>query len=111
VDFDFSFDLSGLPSFTRRVLCVVAGIPYGATRSYGWVARRAGSPRAARAVGQIMARNRLAPIVPCHRVVGGRGSLIGWGAGIDYRRRLLVMESVIAAQPRTGRARTTRRRS
>jgi len=89
---DFALDLSGLPEFTRRVLVAVAEIPYGETRSYGWIARRAGRPGAARAVGQAMARNPLAPIVPCHRVIGSDGGLVGFGGGLDCKRFLLNME-------------------
>jgi methylated-DNA-[protein]-cysteine S-methyltransferase len=95
-DFDLPLDLSRCAQFTQRVLLAVAGIPYGATRSYGWVARRVGSPGAARAVGQVMARNPLAPVVPCHRVVGGNGDLVGFGGGLDAKRRLLAMEAAAA---------------
>jgi methylated-DNA-[protein]-cysteine S-methyltransferase len=93
----FPLDLSGLPEFTCRVLLTVAGIPYGETRTYGEVARRAGNARAARAVGQVMARNPLALIVPCHRVIGGDGRLVGFGGGLDLKRGLLALEGAAVA--------------
>jgi methylated-DNA-[protein]-cysteine S-methyltransferase len=99
--FDFPLDLSRVPDFTRRVLTAVSRIPYGETRSYGEVARLAGNPKAARGVGQAMARNPLAPIVPCHRVIGGDDSLVGFGGGLALKRRLLLMEGarVVQAEP------------
>ncbi|UCH36741.1 MAG: methylated-DNA--[protein]-cysteine S-methyltransferase [Armatimonadota bacterium] len=98
VPLDFPLDLSRLPHFTRRVLLAVAEIPYGETRSYGWVARQIGRAQAARAVGQAMARNPLAPIVPCHRVIGRDGSLVGFGSGLDCKRSLLALEGARAAE-------------
>ncbi|MDP6102109.1 MAG: methylated-DNA--[protein]-cysteine S-methyltransferase, partial [Dehalococcoidia bacterium] len=76
--FDDSLDLVGT-AFQKKVWEVALTIPWGETRSYGWLALAAGRPGAARAAGQAMARNRLAPLVPCHRVVGGDGSLHGYG--------------------------------
>lgn len=99
--FDLPLDLSRQSDFTRRVLLAVSKIPYGETRSYGEVARLAGKPRAARGVGQVMARNPLAPIVPCHRVIGSDRSLVGFGGGLDLKQRLLRMEGaeVAGAEP------------
>ena len=68
-------------------------IPAGQTRSYAWLAAAAGSPRAARAAGQAMARNKLALIIPCHRVIGSSGKLHGYGAGgLAVKSRLLALE-------------------
>jgi len=68
-------------------------IPAGQTRSYAWLAAAAGSPRAARAAGQAMARNKLALIIPCHRVIGSSGKLHGYGAGgLEVKSRLLALE-------------------
>jgi methylated-DNA-[protein]-cysteine S-methyltransferase len=78
--------------FQRRVWELTRGIPRGQTRSYGELARAAGSPGAARAVGQAMARNPWPIIVPCHRVVGGNGQLTGFGGGLQLKQRLLEME-------------------
>jgi methylated-DNA-[protein]-cysteine S-methyltransferase len=92
VTFDLPLDLTGQPPFRRKVLLEAAKIPCGQTTSYGELARRVGSPRAARAVGQAMARNPVAPIVPCHRVIGADGSLVGFGGGLEAKARLLKME-------------------
>jgi methylated-DNA-[protein]-cysteine S-methyltransferase len=97
-DVDFSaveLDLSGAPPFRRRILEVVRSIPRGQVRTYGQVAVQAGSPRAARAVGGCMAGNPVPLVVPCHRVVGSDGRLVGFSApgGIASKKRLLAMES------------------
>jgi len=104
--FDLPLDLSRVSDFSRRVLRAVARIPYGETRSYGEIARAVGRPGAARAVGGVIARNPLAPIVPCHRVIGSDGGLVGFGGARGRRRapalrvkeRLLQMEGAWAAQ-------------
>jgi methylated-DNA-[protein]-cysteine S-methyltransferase len=80
--------------FQRRVWAITRTIPRGQTRSYGEVARQAGTC-AARAVGQAMARNPWPVLVPCHRVVGSDGSLTGFGGGVDMKRRMLEMEGVM----------------
>jgi methylated-DNA-[protein]-cysteine S-methyltransferase len=90
--FTVPLDTAGVPPFHARVMRAAAGIPYGRTATYGDLARRAGSPGAARAAGQAMARNPLALVVPCHRVVASVG-LGGYGGGLDLKRRLLAMES------------------
>jgi O-6-methylguanine DNA methyltransferase len=84
-------DLTGLPGFDAGVYRAVIAIPYGATETYGEIAARVGSPRAARAVGNAMARCPLFPLVPCHRVVSATG-LGGWGSDPSLKRRLLDME-------------------
>lgn len=97
VDFDdFDVDDSGMTPFQKRVVGECRKIPYGKTLSYGQLAAKAGSPRAARAVGNIMSTNRVALIVPCHRVVGAHGSLGGYSAlnGTHTKMRLLEMEGV-----------------
>jgi methylated-DNA-[protein]-cysteine S-methyltransferase len=92
VTFDVPLDLSGQPPFRRKVLRAAAKIPYGRTVTYGELAARCGNPKAARAVGQAMARNPVPPLVPCHRVIGSDGSLVGFGGGLEAKRRLLDME-------------------
>jgi O-6-methylguanine DNA methyltransferase len=84
-------DLSGGTDFERAVWRALLKIPAGEVRSYGEVARAAGRPRAARAVGNACGRNPVAILVPCHRVVA-RGGLGGFGAGPDVKRRLLDLE-------------------
>lgn len=68
-------------------------IPYGETRSYGAVAAAVGAPGAARAVGHANNRNPISIIVPCHRVIGSTGSLIGYGGGLAAKQFLLALES------------------
>ena len=80
--------------FARRVVEACRAIPPGATRTYGQLAAAAGSPAAARAVGQVMARNPVPILVPCHRVLGAAGALGGFslGTGLLLKRRLLDLE-------------------
>jgi O-6-methylguanine DNA methyltransferase len=82
------------PPFFQEVWKACAEIPKGQVRTYGWIARRIGKPKAARAVGQALGRNPFAPTVPCHRVVGADGRLTGYSAsgGIAAKRRLLEKE-------------------
>jgi methylated-DNA-[protein]-cysteine S-methyltransferase len=72
---------------------VVAAIPSGKTMTYGEVAGAAGNPKAARAVGQAMAKNRFAPIIPCHRVVPASGGVGSYGGGSELKKAMLDMEA------------------
>ena len=83
--------------FQRKVYEVVLKIPRGQVRSYGWVARKIGNPRASRAVGQALTKNQWAPHIPCHRVVAGDGSLGGYsaGGGLTAKRHLLTEEKAL----------------
>lgn len=92
-------DLASIPvtythakGFFRTALEEARKIPPGTVVSYGALAAKAGSPGAARAVGQAMATNRIAIVVPCHRVVGSAGKLTGYAGGLDYKRDLLRLE-------------------
>jgi len=78
--------------FQKRVWDVLTRIPFGETRTYGWVARCAGAPGGARAVGQANARNPLPLLVPCHRVVAADGTLGGFTPGLQVKRFLLDLE-------------------
>jgi methylated-DNA-[protein]-cysteine S-methyltransferase len=91
-NFDVSLDLRALPPFTLSVLDELARVPYGKTTTYGKLALRVGHPRAARAVGTVMNRNRIPIVLPCHRVVGATGSLTGYAGGLDVKERLLELE-------------------
>jgi methylated-DNA-[protein]-cysteine S-methyltransferase len=93
VSFADKLDLGQATSFQRQVWKTTQSIPYGQTRSYAWIASRVGMPRASRAVGQAMARNPLPIVIPCHRVVGSDGSLVGFGGGTHLKQRLLRIES------------------
>lgn len=83
--------------FRLRVWAELVRIPYGETRSYGDVARALGNPALARDVGVANARNPIAIIVPCHRVIGADGSLTGYGGGLERKRYLLDLERGVAA--------------
>jgi methylated-DNA-[protein]-cysteine S-methyltransferase len=85
-------DWGRISAFRRAVLEETMRIPVGETRSYGWLARKVGKPRAARAVGRVMATNPLPIVVPCHRVVASDGSLHGYGGGLDVKAALLRLE-------------------
>jgi methylated-DNA-[protein]-cysteine S-methyltransferase len=89
--FDLALALDG-SSFERRVWSALLEIPYGETTTYGEIARRIGDPGAARAVGIANARNPIAVIVPCHRVIGADGTLTGYGGGLERKRLLLELE-------------------
>jgi methylated-DNA-[protein]-cysteine S-methyltransferase len=91
VDFDLKLSLVG-SEFQRRVWQALLTIPYGETRSYGQIADHIGASGAARAVGLANGRNPIAIIVPCHRVIGASGNLIGYGGGLDRKRSLLELE-------------------
>ena len=71
-------------------------MPYGRLTTYGALAAQAGRPRAARAVGTIMNRNPIPIVLPCHRVVGSTGSLVGYGGGLERKQQLLALEGAIA---------------
>jgi methylated-DNA-[protein]-cysteine S-methyltransferase len=94
VRFTVSIDLSKQPPFFRAVYEACRKVPYGKTASYLDLARAAGSPNAARAVGQAMARNPMPLVIPCHRIVSADGSLGGFSSprGLQLKSRLLRLE-------------------
>jgi methylated-DNA-[protein]-cysteine S-methyltransferase len=91
-EFDLPIDLRGRSDFSRLVLEQLARVPYGEVTTYGSLAARSGRPKAARAVGTIMNRNPIPIVLPCHRVVGSTGSLVGYGGGLERKRLLLDLE-------------------
>ncbi|AWV47812.1 methylated-DNA-protein-cysteinemethyltransferase [Mycobacterium leprae Kyoto-2] len=90
-EFAIELDLCGT-EFQQRVWQALLTIPYGETRSYGEIAEQVGAPGAARAVGLANSRNPIAIIVPCHRVIGASGQLIGYGGGLNRKLTLLELE-------------------
>jgi len=82
--------------FQSRVWDALCRVPYGSTASYGEIARNVGKPAASRAVGLANGRNPIAIIVPCHRIIGSNGRLVGYGGGLDYKQLLLRLEGAIA---------------
>ena len=91
---DFPIRMMGTP-FQQRVWRALMQIPYGTTRTYGEIASAIGNPRASRAVGMACNKNPLLLIVPCHRVVGANGKLIGFAYGTEAKRWLLELEKSI----------------
>jgi len=89
--FDLPLALDGTP-FQRRVWQALTAIPYGTTTSYSALAEGLGRPAGARAVGAANGRNPISIVVPCHRLVGATGDLVGYGGGLDTKRRLLAHE-------------------
>jgi methylated-DNA-[protein]-cysteine S-methyltransferase len=93
--FDLSVDLRGTTPFTERVLGELARIPFGETATYAQLAARSGNPKAARAVGMVMNRNPIPIVLPCHRIIGANGSLVGYGGGLERKEILLRLEGVL----------------
>ena len=90
-----TFDLPLAPkgtAFQQRVWKALLGIPYGQTCSYGQVAQAVGNEKAARAVGMANNKNPIAIVIPCHRVIGAYGKLVGYGGGLDKKAYLLNLE-------------------
>jgi methylated-DNA-[protein]-cysteine S-methyltransferase len=93
--FDLAVDWSLVSGFNERVLRATARIPYGSVTSYGTVAHDAGSPRAARAAGNALHNNPVPIVIPCHRVIGAGGNLVGYGGGLPMKEALLRMEGAL----------------
>ena len=94
-------DFNNASQFAQTTWNICMTIPFGETRSYSWLAERVGKPRAPRAIGQCMAKNRLAIIVPCHRVISSDGSLGGFGANgtqLPLKQALLDLERINSKQ-------------
>jgi methylated-DNA-[protein]-cysteine S-methyltransferase len=95
-DFTVPFELRGGSEFEQAVWAEIAKIPYGEMLTYGAIATALGDPGAARAVGTACNHNPIPVIVPCHRVVGAGGKMVGFGGGLDRKRRLLELEARVA---------------
>ena len=89
--FDLPFNPRGT-KFQRQVWKALFDIPYGETRSYKQIAEAIGNPKAVRAVGMANNRNPLLIVIPCHRVIGANGKLVGYAAGIEMKEYLLKLE-------------------
>jgi methylated-DNA-[protein]-cysteine S-methyltransferase len=94
-EFDVPVDIGWLPSFQQEVLVELARVPYGRTDTYGGLASQVGRPRAARAVGGALNRNPVPIVLPCHRIVGANGRLVGYAGGLDRKLALLELEGAI----------------
>jgi methylated-DNA-[protein]-cysteine S-methyltransferase len=99
--FPDEFDLPRATPFKKAVWEATRSIPRGETRSYGDIAVQVGRPGGARAVGQVMASNPIAVLVPCHRVIASDGGLGGYGGHLEVKRRLLTLEGAMKAIKRS----------
>jgi methylated-DNA-[protein]-cysteine S-methyltransferase len=97
-DFDLPLSVRRGSEFERAVWEQMKLIPYGETKSYGFVAAAVGEPGGAQAVGTACNRNPLPVIVPCHRIIGSDGKLVGFGGGLDRKRILLELEANVKMQ-------------
>ena len=92
-----TFDLPLLfvgTEFQEKVWNTLLEVPYGETRSYGWMAEMIGNPKAVRAVGTANGSNSISIFAPCHRIIGSNGSLTGYGGGLPTKKFLLELEGV-----------------
>jgi len=94
VQFRESFDLKGGTDFQKKVWGAMQKIPFGQTRSYGWLAKQVGDKNKARAVGGACGSNPFPILIPCHRVIKEDGGLGGYGGGLSLKRKLLKIEGV-----------------
>lgn len=90
-DFDLPLEPNGT-EFQRRVWKSLIEIPYGETRSYSEIAKAVGNEKACRAVGMANNKNPIPIIIPCHRVIGANGKLVGYAGGLDVKEKLLKLE-------------------
>jgi methylated-DNA-[protein]-cysteine S-methyltransferase len=102
--FDLPLDWSGTTSFQRKVLTIANQIPYGEVRTYGEIARLMGMPNGSRAVGNALANNPIAIVIPCHRVIAADGNLQGYAArnSIQSKAWLLQHEGVDIERKKLG---------
>ena len=96
-EFDVKVEPEGT-DFQKRVWAALRTIPYGHTCSYSHIAHIAGNPKACRAVGMANNRNPVSIIIPCHRVIGKSGALVGYGGGLELKKYLLDMETANTIQ-------------
>lgn len=96
--FDLPYVLHGTP-FQKAVWTELSLIPYGETRSYKDIALAIGASKAVRAIGGANNRNPIPVIIPCHRVIGSNGALVGYGGGLSIKEHLLALEKVLLTLP------------
>lgn len=79
--------------FQKKVWSALLDVPFGETKSYAWLAKKIGNPKAVRAVGLANGANNISIFAPCHRIIGSNGSLVGYGGGLEIKRFLLNLEN------------------
>jgi methylated-DNA-[protein]-cysteine S-methyltransferase len=94
-EFDLTLDLTPVADFHRVALDELARVPYGQVTTYGALATQVGKPHAARAIGGAMNRNPIPIVLPCHRVVGANGKLVGYAGGLERKELLLRLEGAL----------------
>ena len=99
-NFDFPYELHGT-EFQKKVWDALRQIPYGETRTYKDIATVVGNPKASRAVGMANHKNPLMIVVPCHRVIGTGGKLVGYAGGLDMKKALLDLENDVSVARRS----------
>lgn len=92
ITFDPDLDYSPFSPFEKGVFKIVENIPYGEIRTYQWVAENLRKPQASRAVGKALAKNPWPVVIPCHRIVNSDGTLGGFNAGVNWKKKLLKLE-------------------
>lgn len=90
--FDIPYSLKTATEFQQKVWCVIAKIPYGYALSYQKLATRLGAPQSTRAVANATGRNPISLIIPCHRIIGNNGALVGYAGGLERKQILLEQE-------------------
>ncbi len=96
VHFALPLKLENTSEFAKKIFTVLLQTKPGETISYSQLAKLAGKPKAARAVGRIVARNRFPVVIPCHRIIGANGALTGYGGGLELKKKLLAIEKDMA---------------
>ncbi|MDO8885714.1 methylated-DNA--[protein]-cysteine S-methyltransferase [Candidatus Oleimmundimicrobium sp.] len=94
IKFNYVLDLRGFSEFERKVYNTVSSIPYGELRSYKWVADKIDKSGAYRAVGNVLAKNPIPIVIPCHRIVKNDGKIGGWSGKEGWKRKLLKLEGL-----------------
>ena len=92
IDFDYPLDLSGNSGFCFKVWKALRNVHYGRTKSYKWLARKAGDKNCCRAAGNALGKNPLPVIIPCHRIIQSNGKPGGFSSGLNWKKRLLDLE-------------------
>jgi len=90
--FTLKLDFSGITPFYKKIYDAAMAVPYGETRTYKWLAEKAGSPHASRAAGSAMAKNPFLIVMPCHRILRSDGGLGGFGPGLEWKTFLINHE-------------------